>query len=252
MKTKRIVVAACLSLAICELSIPAQSFNYHSGDLLAAFSSGNGATNMIVDLGVMTGPGTNIVANVSTALTDVFGSNLNGVYWSLFSYSGSTLQLSDPRSPYNLANDPTSVNSLTASGQGQVTSKMGAIINGATSGYATVLFNQIITTSGGLNVGGNPVSYTVGVGTYGDFNGTWQWDTRNTMDGVNPSVSDVFQMNPGAANTAIYLGNVSIATDGVLTISAVPEPSTWAMLSGGFMSLLLFRRKTSIKQSTKS
>jgi hypothetical protein len=249
MKTKKLLAAACLTLAICEVSAQAQTFTYNPGDLLVAFGSTNSgsANNVIVDLGAyssFTQGAQTSVANVSSALTTAFGGT-SGVYWSAFSYTGQTLLLSDPRTPYYLANDPTSVNSLTASAQGQVTTKLQAIINGATSPSATILANQIVELPSTLNVGGNPVSYTIGVGSLGDFNGTWQWDTRNFMDGVNPATSDLFLMRPGPANTALDYGYVSVNANGTMIVAA-PEPSTWALFGGGLASLMLFRRKSVI------
>src|SRR6267142_2391447 len=44
---------------------------------------------------------------------------------------------------------------------------------------ATVLDNQIISVANTLNVGGDPVSFTVGVGSLFDYNGTWSPNVKN-------------------------------------------------------------------------
>jgi hypothetical protein len=153
--------------------------------------------------------------------------------------------VTDPRSDIATQNDPNS--SLTFSGQGQTISKMLAIVAGANSGYATVLANQIVEVSSSLNVGGDPVSYTVGVGSLGDFRGTWKPDVENlTPTGFGasstPEISDLFQQNPGAANVGSYLGEFELDNNGMLTFSPVPEPSALAMLGAGMMTLVAIRR----------
>jgi hypothetical protein len=262
MKTAKIITSALAALVICDVAAQAQSFTYNSGDLLAAFRKSGSADDLIVDLGsastFQNATGSMSISGVNSALlTSVFG-NLDGIYWSVFGYVGTTgsplgsqntLFVTDPRSGnISTPNDPNS--SLTSSGQRQVISKMTAIADGATSLYATVLANQIVEVSSSLNVGGDPISYTVGIGSQGDFNGTWSPDPENlTPTGFatsgNPSVSDLFQQNPGAANSGTYLGDFVLGQDGSLTfnsVSSVPEPSTWAMLGTGAMALFAIGR----------
>lgn len=258
MKISTTIKAAMAAAVFCGTAASAQTFTYNQGDLLAAFRKA-GSPDLIVDLGSASsfqqyGAAPFSIAGVnSTLLNSVFG-NMDGVYWSVFGYvntSGSplgpqnTIWVTDPRSNIATQNDPNS--SLTFSGQGQTISKMGAIAAGATSGYATVLANQIVEVSSSLNVGGDPVSYTVGVGPLGDFRGTWKPNIENLTPtgfgaGSTPEVSDLFQQNPGAANVGSYLGEFELGNDGVLTFSAVPEPSTLAMLGAGMMTLVAIRR----------
>ncbi len=261
MKTLNIIKMAVAAVALCEAAATAQTFNYNSGDLLAAFRTSGGSQNLIVDLGsaslYQNAAGSfNITGVNSTLLTSVFGT-LDNVYWSVFGYvntAGSplgpqnTIWVTTPRSDIFTQNDPNS--SLTFSGQGQTISKMRAIADGATSAFATVQASQIVTVSSSLNVGGDPVSYTVGVGPLSDFNGTWTPAVENqTIAGFatssTPSVSDLFQQNPGAANNGTYLGNFQLNNDGTLafnSVNPVPEPSTWAMIGTGMMTLLAVRR----------
>jgi hypothetical protein len=261
MKSTHLIKMAVAAAALCGAAATAQTFNYNSGDLLAAFRTSGGSQNLIVDLGsaslYQNATGSFSITGVnSTLLTSVFGS-LNNVYWSVFGYVNTaasplgpqnTIWVTDPRSDNTLQNDPNS--SLTSSGQGQVISKMRAIADGATSAFATVQANQIVTVSSSLNVGGDPVSYTVGVGPLSDFNGTWAPAVENqTSSGFGtsstPSVSDLFQQNPGAANNGIYLGNFQLNNDGTFafnSVNPVPEPSAWALIGTGMMTLLAVRR----------
>ena len=258
MKTTSIIKTAMAAALFCGAAASAQTFTYTPGDLFAAFRK-SGSPDLIVDLGSASlyqqnGADPFSITGVNaTLLNSVFG-NLDGVYWSVFGYvntSGSplgsqnTIWVSDPRSDITTPNDPNS--SLTFSGQGQTISKMKAIVDGATSGSATVLANQIVEVASSLNVGGDPVSYTVGVGSLGDFRGTWAPSVENlTPTGFaassTPEISDLFQQNPGAANVGGYLGDFQLGNDGTLTFTPVPEPSALGMLGAGMMTLVAIRR----------
>lgn len=257
MKTTNIIKTAMAAALFYGAAASAQTFTYTPGDLLAAFRKA-GSPDLIVDLGsaslYQSGAGPSSITGVnSTLLNSAFG-NLDGINWAVFGYvntSGSplgpqnTIWVTDPRSDITTPNDPNS--SLTFSGQGQTISKMRAIVDGATSGSATVLANQIVEVASSLNVGGDPVSYTVGVGPLSDFRGTWAPGVENlTPTGFaassTPEISDLFQQNPGAANVGSYLGDFQLGNDGTLTFSPVPEPSALAMLGAGMMTLVAIRR----------
>jgi hypothetical protein len=254
---KMAVVSAVVAGSLWSLAATAQTFTYNSGDLLAAFRKA-GSPDLIVDLGsaslYQSGAGAGSIAGVnSTLLTSVFG-NLDGIYWSVFGYvntSGSplgpqnTIWVTDPRSNIAAQNDPNA--SLTFNGQGSTISKMRAIADGAVSGSATVLANQIVEVPSALNIGGDPVSYTTGIGTLSDFHGTWAPGVENLTptgfaSGSAPVVSDLFQQNPGAANVGSYLGDFQLGNDGTLSFVPVPEPSTLAMLGAGMMALMAVHR----------
>lgn len=258
---KTTLIKAFLAVGLCGSAAMAQSFTYNPGDLLVAFRSGSSSQNVIVDIGSASfyenATGSFNISGVNAALFTSTLGTMDNVYWSVFGYvntTGSaigvqnTIFVSDPRSDILTQNDPNS--SLTFSGQGQAISKMRAIADGATSGYATILSDQIIVLSSSLNVGGDPVSYTVGVGPFGDFNGTWSPAVENLTgsgfsSGSTPSVSDLFQQTPGAANNGTYLGNFQFNNNGTLQFTSVtpaPEPSTWALLVAGGMTLLVVRR----------
>jgi len=249
-KKLKIITSAIAALVLYGVAAQAQTYTYQSGDLLAAFRSSSGASDVIVDLGSAANfqsGSYSLSTDLSPVLNSAFGTT-TGLYWSVFGYvdtTGSslgaknTLFLTDPRSDISIANDPNA--SFTSSGQGQVVSKMIAIANGANSAFAIVYDNQQVKMDKTLNVGGNPVSYTIGVGSLGDFNGTWAPSVENLTTG-GTTTSDLFQQNPGAANNGIYLGAFSM-NGGTLSFSPVPEPSTWAMIGSGMLALLALRRR---------
>jgi hypothetical protein len=57
--------------------------------------------------------------------------------------------------------------------------------------------------------------------------------------------SDFYQNDPGnpLTTSATPLGTISLSPTGVLTFNPVPEPSTWAMIGSGFLTLLALRRR---------
>ena len=260
MKTTNIIKTAVAAAVLYQAAASADTFTYNTGDLLAAFRKPGSSHDLIVDLGSASvyqnatpGDSFNISGVNSALLTSVFG-NMDGIYWSVFGYvntSGSplgaqnTIWVTDPRWDITVQNDPNS--SLTFNGQGTVISKMIAIADGATSG--TVLGDQIVEVSSSLNIGGNPVSYTIGVGSLGDFRGTWAPDIENLTpagfaSSSTPEVSDLFQQNPGANNVGGFLGNFQLNNNGTFGFNPVPEPSTWAMLGAGMLMLVsILRRK---------
>src|SRR5487761_2127334 len=241
MKTNNAIKLALLAVLLHGVTVSAQTYNYAAGDLLAAFGRSGSSKDVIVDLGsaslYQNATGSFNIAGVNSILLTTALGSLDGVYWTVFGYvntpasalgAQNTLWVSQARADVTTANTPNS--SLTSSGQGQDVSKMTAIATGAASSYATVLNNQIVSVANTLNVGGDPVSFTVGVGPLFDFNGTWAPNVKNQTPigfstGSVSSVSDLFQQNPGAANVGNYLGNFQLNNNGTLTFNSVtPVP----------------------------
>ncbi|MGA2029931.1 MAG: PEP-CTERM sorting domain-containing protein, partial [Verrucomicrobiota bacterium] len=97
----------------------------------------------------------------------------------------------------------------------------------------------------GVTVSGNTTptgyGYTPTIGPNGNFSDEW-YDVENT----GASTSDLYQSNPSSSPygtpKATYLGNFVLDSSGDLTFNPAPEPSTWAMLGTGLVSLLAFNR----------
>jgi hypothetical protein len=97
MKITSIIKAALVAAAFYGAVASAQTYTYNPGDLLAAFRQ-TGSPDLIVDLGSVSqfqqpnGTSPVNLTGVSSALASTYGS-LNGLYWSVFTYVGTTSSL---------------------------------------------------------------------------------------------------------------------------------------------------------------
>lgn len=251
---KNILASVLVAAALGELAAGAQTFTYHPGDLLAAFRK-TGSPDLIIDLGSISNyqvPYQNSTFNLGTDLTTTFGGS-GGIYWSVFAFDGNgtyapvnTLFMSDPRANVNLQNTPPTTG--TFSQQNLVTGQLGAIADALSATYGTIIDNQVIQLPSGLGAtsGGDPASYTTALGSSLDFNGTYGQNFENLSSASAATVSDLFQENPSPLHnpgSGAFLGAFTLSADGTsISFSAVPEPSTWAMIGTGLVSLVAFRR----------
>ncbi len=253
MNKTKILLGVIASAALCGTPALAQ-INYQNGDLLAGFRNG-GSTELIVDLGSIANFQTAYYATnftgMAAAITSVFGST-SGVYWSVFGANDTS------SSPYNLAvtqTDPNTLwNTLARSNPNNRTTAPFVAGSSASQGLAVGVVGSIggLTSSslpGVTDISLNIVSVNTSLGGYssfmadpnsGNLGGNWPYSIENLGAGV----SDLYQSNPGNHFTqhGSYLGSFTLAANGALTFVGVPEPSTWAMLGTGGLSLLCFAR----------
>jgi len=232
MKMKSLYKGALLA-ALGLASVPMAQAAYPSGDLLAGFtvSSGN---DYIVDLGSVSsilataasnGGGVNgggvDTWNLSSALSSY---TLSGVSWGVVGAKAS------PYSAYITTAYGNTPNTIGNSTQGnKVYNAVGAIyadLGTPSSSDVNSWNSQTVNPSLGtqfLNVFDNP-----------NVTGT------SSVNGVN-SADFYSVLNDGSTET--YLGNFSLSSGGVLTLDAVPEPTTCSLIGGVGMLLLTFRNK---------
>ena len=256
MKHKMTVVSAVVAGSLLGLVASSQAqFTYNAGDMFVGFREA-GMPDLVVNIGqtsmyqTLSGISFTVPGGVTAALSATYGANLNGLYWSVFSYQASdnTLFTSSARSDVTIQTSAPS--SLSSSGQGIVRAYMHSILNGATSPSATALTSSQAQIPNSLNQSGE-LSYTIGVQVpgsttqSGNFRNSWvpvENYTGTSFTGT--SVSDLYQNAPGNPLTTVgsYLGNFSLDSSGKFTFNPVPEPGTWAMLGAGLVGLLAFRR----------
>jgi hypothetical protein len=271
MKKHTILTGVLAMAALCGGSAMAQNFN--NGDLIIALGNDNPGNSdsshkdLLVDLGsisqfqfyTLSSQDQTYTYNLSAALTSAFGSGTVGssIYWAIMGVNDPTasgyqtsVNQGGPNTVWDsLARSNPSVKTTTpyVSGnndsQGLAVGDIQTIINLNSPGQASPgLITSLATINGGsasavnVSLGG----FTQTIGTDGNLSGDWSLNLLNNGVGT----SDLYQSNPGNSivNRQIYLGSISLSSAGVLTITTVPEPSTLAMVAGGFLSLFAIRR----------
>jgi hypothetical protein len=261
MKRYKILTIAMSAAVLGGASAMAQ-FNYQNGDLIVAFGNG-GTTDVVVDMGALSNfqqPGATANSwNLSSVLGSVFGSVNSGIYWAAFGVNNTTLSPSNPSvvqaSPYTVWSslarmDPNTPN-LTPSVSGNANSQhlaanqIETIANLTSPGMASpgqivdyALGIELVSTSLG---GFSPLMNSSSDPGAGNLGGTW----ANNMLNYGQGTSDFYQNDPGnpLTTSATPLGTIALSPTGVLTFNPVPEPSTWAMIGSGFLTLLALRRR---------
>jgi len=259
MKKYKILTGIVATAVLGGASAMAQ-FNYHNGDMIAAFGNG-GSTDVIVDLGPITPFQYAGLAPFSYDLGFVLNLEFGGVsgnlYWSVFGVNDTSI------TPNNSSVAQTDANTIwTTQARSNPGIKSSTPHVGGSSIFQqnTLVDIQSIANDTDPNAA-NPgliANYAPGielvntsVGTYspmmtgaynGNFQGDWTYDVLNDGAGV----SDLYQSNPGNHNTqlASYLGAFTLSPAGILTFNAIPEPSTWAMFGSGILALFAIRRRS--------
>ncbi len=272
MKKNTILTGVLAMAALCGGSAMAQNFN--NGDLIIALgdnqAGGNGNDNiysdLLVDLGSISQfqftsvpAGTVYTYNLSAALNTVFGSSAVGssIYWAVMgvndttqsTYNNAVTQNSYATVWTSLPRSNPSVKTGTpfvggsADAQANTVGDIQTIVNlhspsQASPGLIVTLPN--VGSSSAVSVNDALGGFTESIGADGNFNGDW---AKNILK-YGVGTSDLYQSDPGNqfATRQVYLGNISLNSAGLLTVTTVPEPSTLAMLASGFLSLFAIRR----------
>ncbi len=260
MKKNKILLGVVASVALCGMDATAQ-INYQNGDLLAGFRSGSGpgVTDVIVDLGSISlyqqkentagYPSFQVNANLSSALTSTFG-GVSDVTWSIFGVNDTSLGStalagqSDANTIWSSKRrNNSSIQSSAPFGDPSSDSQEHAVVDiegiGGNTSPGGASPGLIVNLAPGI------VSLDSSVASYspemsGAFNGNINGDYSYNIERTGSGVLDLYEVNPDSQG--LYLGNFSLDPGGDLTFSPVPEPSTWAMLGTGLMTLIAIRR----------
>jgi hypothetical protein len=244
----RVAIAAMLAAG----GVRAGTFNYTVGDVLICFRGANpstytdlGGTNLVVDAGPISNF-TNLAPNTKITINSYTGLQLsqvgtNSVGWSAFAYFDHTaVSPAIPgtifiTSPRDVLTTQTSPNDCTTASVNTITiGQMGAIANGAVNndnlGFSTLNSSSAALELSSYYYDTASYSYSDGVGSSEDFNGTFgcnfeNYTPANFVTAGKPVRSDFYWMYPVPRQTTVsanYLGYFELGTNGVMTYMAYP------------------------------
>lgn len=280
MKIKLSALAAVLAFSV---SAHAATVDYDAGDLVMSFytKSGTGSTlNVSVGLGdlatafrgnlngggVLTGStywtsnnnGTftfNLGTALGTVLDNAFGSgwyNRSDLYWGISGVLTSSATASavggDPRRTVYVSHDASS-----ASYSGLGASTVGSVATNMTGFQGA--FDVLQPDNGQTLV----ATYSDSIANsyeYWQYNGDTRLADWGYLTGANSTVSTTLAVdrilaltsgaNPtGTVGNGQSIGTFSLGSNGTLTFSAVPEPSTYGLLIGGLLTVgfMMWKRR---------
>ena len=261
-RTQHALLASGLAaLSLAGATLQAAPFTYNAQDLLIGFR-GPGNFDYVVDISSVSqfgyGSGVhNITAYTGSELSTVFG-GLDGISFSVFgdvrnvggAYAFNTLWVTAPRTDINVQS--TSWNRAGQSAQGLAAGKIDGIANGAlmySSTFPSGPDNTATAVTVTNNFNASPgISYKIGIGASGDLSGTFSGGVieNTTPAGFaslgQPIRSDLYELQPGSGQ-GNYLGYFQLNPDGSMLFSAVPEPSSAALMAAGFGLLTWIQRQ---------
>ena len=278
-----------MSLVGTGFAVP--SFAPVDGDVFIGFrdTTSPNSSSLILDIGSLDdiysnangtlslNTGRNSAANIVTDLAGKFGANwytsgnvrmsIFGGYNDASSASGvlGSIAATDNNFPalsnINILGRPTSVTSFTAD-----PNTLGAFTSLIRQNFSTTGNTAIANANGWLSTAANN-----NAGSWDSF----QYGTGNNAYGNNSFGANAFATYGGSLETALnnslyasiyadpndttpafptqinLAGAFSLSSNGSLSYSAVPEPSTYALLALGFVALLVAARRSKISATTK-
>ena len=254
MKKHKILTAA-LAAAVLGGSTAMAQLNYTTGDLILAFGKAGNATDTLVNLGSLANYQTypaSYAFDLSSVLS-TYGGSLTGVKWSLFAVN----DLNNGGQSGVVQGD---ANTVWAS---STTSTRVVPGQDNTDAFLVSTFNQINTllasvqTDGsftGITIAGTTGAATVSSavadgysaqminysGSPGMFDGTWSYNIMKNGAGTEYLLQNDAN-NTG--NNALLEASFTLSSGGLLSVTTVPEPTTWAMVGSGMLALLAIRRR---------
>jgi hypothetical protein len=258
MNTK--IVTAALLLAGLVTSVRAQTFSASEGDLFFGVQEASASTDYVLDLGnagsFFTGTGTPLAAG--TTLTWNVGADLTTAFSSDYKSAGNVFYSIVGGDASGATNAPT--DTIWAAGPNLTVLKRGPqsgqdVLIGTIDTYTSGNSGNTTTSalgSSGVFLGKSGLaaasSYSTIIGGGPNSFGYSAWGVSNiTSDTASGNVAALYELQPGSGN-GIDLGTFTLNTStGILTFTAIPEPSTYAMILGVFaLGFVMLRRRQQV------
>jgi PEP-CTERM motif len=238
---------------------------FSQGDLMLGFRKPSGAGNdLVVDIGTAANLATQAAAgggkyqisgnfytasqftasgiNIDNLDFSVFGDNAGNTLWAT---ANSTLNTSRGNVQKNASS------AFNAISQGALDAGSFYTANPANSSSAVIMPNSF-TAGGGtdLSYSQGVVNPVLGIGNFNYFQVANEAGTAAGFNaGTSPLYLNLYELDPSASNNgpaATQLGYFELDPNGSMSfntgIAPVPEPSTWAMLGSGLLTLVAVRR----------
>jgi hypothetical protein len=255
---QRLAVISAL-FALSASAARAQTFTSSPQDLMLDFrqvvNGAPGSTDLTIDVGNAAnyrGIATPFTVSINAAnITGTYGS-LNNLLWSVVgaaypstapnpnSVPANTLWVTAARDPLNLNTQTSPWVSKSAFSQGGAA----ALITGIPTGAASA--GTALSSSAATVPDGNSVSYHSYVTDNGNLQGKFQGNIENSTGAAfsGSSRSDLYELQPASGNpNGVYLGYFDLTSAGVLTFVPVPESSTYGIMAGAGLLLVLVRHQ---------
>ena len=242
------------SVAIAASSASAQNVSLQQNDLIMGFrvtdSQGTGGTtNLELDLGQVTnfeGLAAGTVLNLNSSsvanpglnvqdLINTYGSNWASRSDLVFGFFAANTDL-------NTGANTVAVSSPNNIGKPTDSFDLSGPAGQMISGYSNVARTANSSNTGTVSSTGASGNYSATVTATGDYNGSFSFNTENSVSSGSPAKSDLYSTTDANSdsNVGVDNGYFSLASDGTLKFTvpaAVPEPSAYAL---GICAVLLF------------
>lgn len=247
MKKTLLTAAIALTGLAAFTSTNAQSA-YSNGDALLSFRAAGGtgsALDVQIDVGnlsSLTGAFSFDLTAANSILSTTYGTNWssrNDLYWTIVGTDDNTAQMTLGSATLPTPLDLNSLATINGNVDGQAVAgsqggaTQGTILNNLGASFAYSIYNVGYAGSFTAND-------TAAGGAFGVFPGP-----IGTLDATKGIYLMNADLNSGVPLPTTNVGTVSIASGGVVTISAVPEPGTYALFGFGALLLVIAVRRKS-------
>ncbi|HUL51174.1 MAG TPA: PEP-CTERM sorting domain-containing protein [Candidatus Nitrosotalea sp.] len=241
--------------AALATGLNAGPFVYNPQDLLVGFQSASGTSEFVADIGQASDFISGAAAGTTWDFSSQLGSAFSGLDGLSLSVSGDVRTSGSPTGPLNtlfVTQARTDINTPTTPW-----TQKSSLNQGNTGANIDTIANNTVAFSSANSAGPNNTAtavvmpkgtaYNAGMGDSGDYNGSFQGVVEGTTQtgfaaGSTPLRLDLYEMKPVNGSPATFLGTLDFNPNGTMSFTAVPEPSTWALLGIGGLMFVATRR----------